>query len=118
MDSGSLDQSSFTLRCEVLMRSFGEVPPEVSRVVLGAGPLAAGLGFYEVAIAVFLPLEGVSITDVGANPDHVWTRSCGLQYSLFDSLGSLRAKDADVHWRSSFYAGNDCSRIDIILLHS
>ena len=48
------------------MRSFGEVPPQVSRVVLGAGPLAAGLGFYEVAIAVFLPLEGVSITNVGA----------------------------------------------------
>jgi len=47
------------------MRSFGEVPPSVSRVVLGAGPLAAGLGFYEVAIAVFLPLEGVSITNVG-----------------------------------------------------
>ena len=33
---------------------------------MGAGPLAAGLGFYEVAIAVFLPLEGVSITGVGA----------------------------------------------------
>ena len=48
------------------MRSFGEVPPQVSKVVLGAGPLAAGLGFYEVAIAVFLPLEGVSITNVGA----------------------------------------------------
>jgi MFS family permease len=47
------------------MRSFGEVPPAVSKVVLGAGPLAAGLGFYQVAIAVFLPLEGVSITNVG-----------------------------------------------------
>ncbi len=45
--------------------SFAEVPPGVSRVVFGAGPLAAGLGFYEVAIAVFLPLEGVSITNVG-----------------------------------------------------
>jgi MFS family permease len=51
--------------CELLMWSFGDVPGKVSRVVLGAGPLAAGLGFYEVAIAVFLPLEGVSITDVG-----------------------------------------------------
>ena len=48
------------------MRPFGEVPPEVAKVVLGAGPLAAGLGFYEVAIAVFLPLEGLAITDVGA----------------------------------------------------
>ena len=46
--------------------SFAEVPPQVARVVLGAGPLAAGLGFYEVAVAVFLPLEGVSITSVGA----------------------------------------------------
>ena len=46
--------------------SFAEVPPQVGKVVLGAGPLAAGLGFYEVAIAVFLPLEGVSITNVGA----------------------------------------------------
>jgi MFS family permease len=34
-------------------------------VVLGASPLAAGLGFYEVALAVFLPLEGVSVTIVG-----------------------------------------------------
>jgi MFS family permease len=45
--------------------SFADVPPQVGKVVLGAGPLAAGLGFYEVAIAVFLPLEGVSITNVG-----------------------------------------------------
>jgi MFS family permease len=34
--------------------------------VLGASPLAIGLGFYQVAIAVFLPLEGVSVTDLGA----------------------------------------------------
>jgi MFS family permease len=47
------------------VRSFSDVPTESSRVILGAGPLAIGLGFYQVAIAVFLPLEGVSITDVG-----------------------------------------------------
>jgi len=47
------------------MSSFAEVPSEVSSVVFGASPLAAGLGFYEVAIAVFLPIEGVSITNVG-----------------------------------------------------
>ena len=35
------------------------------RVVLGASPLAVCLGFYGVAIAVFLPLEGVSIADLG-----------------------------------------------------
>ena len=46
--------------------SFAEVPPGVSRVVFGAGPLTAGLGFYEIAIAIFLPMEGVSITNVGA----------------------------------------------------
>jgi len=34
--------------------------------VLGASPLAAGLGFYGVAIAVFLPLEGMSVTNLGA----------------------------------------------------
>jgi MFS family permease len=28
--------------------------------------LAAGLGFYQVAIAVFLPLEGISVTNLGA----------------------------------------------------
>ena len=66
LNSDRLNRSSFILPCEKTMRSFGEVPPQVSKVVLGAGPLAAGLGFYEVAIAVFLPLEGVSITNVGA----------------------------------------------------
>ena len=66
LNSDRLNRSSFILPCETTMRSFGEVPPQVSKVVLGAGPLAAGLGFYEVAIAVFLPLEGVSITNVGA----------------------------------------------------
>lgn len=34
--------------------------------MLGASPLAAGLGFYQVAIAVFLPLEHVSVTNLGA----------------------------------------------------
>lgn len=34
-------------------------------MVLGASPLAAGLGFYEVALAVFLPLEGISVTNLG-----------------------------------------------------
>jgi len=34
--------------------------------VLGASPLAIGLGFYEVAITVFLPLEGMSVTNLGA----------------------------------------------------
>jgi MFS family permease len=45
--------------------SFGAVPEDTRNVVLGAGPLAVGLGFYEVAIAVFLPLEGISVTDLG-----------------------------------------------------
>ena len=35
------------------------------RVVLGASPLALCLGFYQVAITVFLPLEGVSIANLG-----------------------------------------------------
>jgi MFS family permease len=34
--------------------------------VLGASPFAAGLGFFGVAIAVFLPLEGMSVTNLGA----------------------------------------------------
>ena len=34
--------------------------------MLGASPLAVGLGFYGVAIAVFLPLEGMSVTNLGA----------------------------------------------------
>jgi MFS family permease len=34
-------------------------------MVLGVSPLATGLGFYEVAIAVFLPLEGQSVTNMG-----------------------------------------------------
>ena len=45
--------------------SFGEVPRDTRNVVIGAAPLAAGLGFYEVAIAVFLPLEGISVTNLG-----------------------------------------------------
>src|SRR5208337_3007544 len=47
------------------MRSFGSVPRDAMRVVLGACPLALCLGFYQVAITVFLPLEGVSVTDLG-----------------------------------------------------
>ncbi|HUK29347.1 MAG TPA: MFS transporter [Candidatus Acidoferrales bacterium] len=45
--------------------SFKSIPRNTRNVVLGAGPLAAGLGFYEVAMAVFLPLEGLSATNVG-----------------------------------------------------
>jgi MFS family permease len=45
--------------------SFGAVPRDTRNVVLGAGPLAAGLGFYQVAVAVFLPLEGISVTNLG-----------------------------------------------------
>jgi len=48
-----------------LMRMFGSVPRDAMRVVLGASPLALCLGFYQVAITVFLPLEGVSVTDLG-----------------------------------------------------
>jgi len=45
--------------------SFGAVPKNTRNVVLGATPLAAGLGFAQVAVAVFLPLEGISVTDLG-----------------------------------------------------
>jgi MFS family permease len=45
--------------------SFGAVPRDTRNVVIGAAPLAAGLGFYQVAIAVFLPLEGISVTNLG-----------------------------------------------------
>ena len=48
-----------------MMRMFGSVPRDAMRVVLGASPLAVCLGFYQVAIAVFLPLEGVSVTELG-----------------------------------------------------
>lgn len=48
------------------MHSFGKIPTGTSRVVLGASPLAVGLGFYSVAIPVFLPLEGMSVTRLGA----------------------------------------------------
>jgi len=48
------------------LHPFGEVPRNTANVVLGASPLAMGLGFYEVAITVFLPLEGISVTNVGA----------------------------------------------------
>ena len=47
------------------MHSFGRVPTGTSKVVLGASPLAVGLGFYSVAIPVFLPLEGLSVTELG-----------------------------------------------------
>ena len=45
--------------------SFGAIPRGTRNVVLGAAPLAAGLGFYQVAVAVFLPLEGISVTNLG-----------------------------------------------------
>ena len=45
--------------------SFEAIPRDTRNIVLGAGPLAAGLGFYQVALAVFLPLEGISITNLG-----------------------------------------------------
>ena len=44
---------------------FGGVPRNTARVVWGASPLAVGLGFYQVAITVFLPLEGISVTILG-----------------------------------------------------
>jgi MFS family permease len=47
------------------LRPFGKIPTNTSRVVLGASPLAVGLGFFSVAVPVFLPLEGISITDLG-----------------------------------------------------
>ena len=45
--------------------SFRAIPKDTRNVVLGAAPLAAGLGFAQVAVAVFLPLEGISVTDLG-----------------------------------------------------
>jgi MFS family permease len=48
------------------LHSFGRIPANTSRVVLGASPLAIGLGFYSVAIPVFLPLEGMPVTNLGA----------------------------------------------------
>ena len=48
------------------MQSFRKIPTHTSRVVLGASPLAVGLGFYSVAVPVFLPLEGMSVTNLGA----------------------------------------------------
>jgi len=47
------------------LHPFGAVSKNTGRVVLGASPLAAGLGFTQVAITVFLPLEGVSVTNLG-----------------------------------------------------
>lgn len=48
------------------MHPFGKIPTNTSRVVIGASPLAVGLGFFGVAIPVFLPLEGMSVTSLGA----------------------------------------------------
>jgi MFS family permease len=45
--------------------SFGAIPKNTRNVVLGASPLSIGLGFYQVAVAVYLPLEGVSVTNLG-----------------------------------------------------
>ena len=42
------------------------MPKNTGRIVLAASPLAVGLGFFSVAIPVFLPLEGMSVTDLGA----------------------------------------------------
>jgi MFS family permease len=47
------------------LHPFGEVPGNTANVMFGASPLALALGFYEVAITVFLPLEGISVADVG-----------------------------------------------------
>ena len=47
------------------LKSFGKVPKNTGRVVFAASPLAVGLGFFSVAIPVFLPLEGISVTDLG-----------------------------------------------------
>lgn len=47
------------------MHPFEGVPRNTGRVILGASPLAVGLGFYQVAITVFLPLEGISVTILG-----------------------------------------------------
>ncbi len=44
----------------------GSKPGEARSVVLGVSPLAVGLGFFQVAIAVYLPLEGMSVTELGA----------------------------------------------------
>jgi len=48
-----------------MMDSYGAVPRDATLIVLGACPLALCLGFYQVAITVFLPLEGVSVTNLG-----------------------------------------------------
>ena len=45
--------------------SFGAIPRNTRKLVLGAGPISAGLGFYQVAVPVFLPLEGISFTNLG-----------------------------------------------------
>jgi len=45
--------------------SFGAIPKNTRNVVLGAGPLSIGLGFYQVAVAVYLPLEHISVTNLG-----------------------------------------------------
>jgi MFS family permease len=47
------------------LRPFGKIPANTTRVVLGASPLAVGLGFFSVAVPVFLPLEGISVTNLG-----------------------------------------------------
>ena len=49
-----------------MMRFFGPVPRNALLAILGAFPLAFCLGFYQVAFTVFLPLEGISVTDLGA----------------------------------------------------
>lgn len=44
---------------------FSSVTPRTRLIVLAASPLAAGLGFYQVAVPVFLPLQGISVTNLG-----------------------------------------------------
>jgi len=44
---------------------FSSVPPRTRLIVVAAGPLAAGLGFYQVAVPVFLPLQGISVANLG-----------------------------------------------------
>jgi MFS family permease len=54
------------VRSGMLMHPFRNVPSGTRRVVLAATPLALALGFYNVAVAVFLPLEGMPVTNLGA----------------------------------------------------
>jgi MFS family permease len=67
---------------------FGTLPSNTKRVVLGASPLAAGLGFYQVAVAVFLPLEGISITNLGVILTTLGLTSviCSIPFAVLSDL--------------------------------